>query len=63
MTHVLETGFEILNRKNPNGSPTVIGYNIINGELRPASDGKTFESRNPAWLDDCLGVFPLVYKE
>ena len=63
MAHVLETGFEILNRENPNGSPTVMGYNIINGELRSASDGETFESRNPAWLDDCLGVFPLSTKQ
>ena len=63
MAHVLETGFEILNRENPNGSPTVMGYNIINGELRPASDGETFESRNPAWSDDCLGVFPLSTKD
>ena len=63
MAHVLETGFEVLNRENPNGSPTVLGYNIINGELRTASDGETFESRNPAWLDDCLGVFPLSTKK
>ncbi|MEC7708507.1 MAG: aldehyde dehydrogenase family protein, partial [Candidatus Thermoplasmatota archaeon] len=63
MAHVLETGFEILQRDNPNGSPTVMGYNIINGELRSSSDGKTFESRNPAWTDDCLGVFPLSTKK
>ena len=63
MAHVLETGVEISNRENPNGSPTVTGYNIINGELRPASDGETFESRNPAWSDDCLGVFPLSTKD
>ncbi len=63
MAHVLETGFEILNRENPNGSPTVMGYNIINGEMRSASDGETFESRNPAWFDDCVGVFPLSTKE
>ncbi|MBU38555.1 MAG: aldehyde dehydrogenase [Euryarchaeota archaeon] len=63
MAHVLETGFEILQRGNPNGSPTVMGYNIINGELRSSSDGETFESRNPALTDDCLGVFPLSTKE
>ena len=63
MAHVLETGFEILQRDNPNGSPTVMGYNIINGELRSSSDGETFESRNPALTDDCLGVFPLSTKE
>ena len=63
MAHVLETGFEILQRDNPNGSPTVMGYNIINGELRQASDGETFESRNPAWLEDCLGEFPQSTRE
>ena len=63
MAHVLETGFEISQRDNPNGNPTVIGYNIINGELRSSSDGSTFESRNPAWKDDCLGVFPLSTKQ
>ena len=63
MAHVLEAGFEILDRDNPNGNPTVKGYNIINGELLLASDGETFESRNPAWLEDCLGVFPLSTKE
>ena len=48
---------------NPNGSPKVRGYNIINGKLTLASDGRTYESTNPAWLDDCLGEFPLSTKE
>ncbi|MBR85050.1 MAG: aldehyde dehydrogenase [Euryarchaeota archaeon] len=47
---------------NPNGSPKVRGYNIINGNLTLASDGATYESTNPAWLDDCLGEFPLSTK-
>lgn len=34
--------------------------NFINGEWVPASDGKTFENRNPAKLDDVLGTFPLA---
>ena len=63
MAHVLESGFEILHNDNPNGSPTVRGYNIINGELGSASDGETFESRNPAWLGDCVGVFPQSTKQ
>tara|TARA_B100000029_G_scaffold177910_1_gene175284 strand:+ start:154 stop:1800 length:1647 start_codon:yes stop_codon:yes gene_type:complete len=62
MTHVLETGFEYMEAKNPNGSPKVRGYNIINGNLALASDGATYESTNPAWLDDCLGEFPLSTK-
>jgi len=62
MTHVLETGFEYMEAKNPNGSPKVRGYNIINGNLTLASDGSTYESINPAWLDDCLGEFPLSTK-
>ena len=62
MTHVLETGFEEMEANNPNGSPSVRGYNIINGELTLASDGATFTSHNPAWLDDCLGEFPLSTK-
>ena len=48
---------------NPNGSPKIRGYNIINGKLTLASDGATYESTNPAWLDDCLGEFPLSTKE
>ncbi|SVD90936.1 uncharacterized protein METZ01_LOCUS443790, partial [marine metagenome] len=63
MTHVLETGFEILDADNPNGNPRVRGYNIVNGELRLASDGSTFESRNPAWINDCLGEFPQSTKQ
>ena len=62
MTHVLETGFEYMEANNPNGSPKVRGYNIINGNLALASDGATYESTNPAWLDDCLGEFPLSTK-
>ncbi len=62
MTHVLETGFEYMEANNPNGSPKVRGYNIINGNLSLASDGATYESTNPAWLDDCLGEFPLSTK-
>ena len=63
MAHALETGFEILHSENPNGSPMVKGYNIVNGELKSASDGATFESRNPAWLEDCLGEFPQSTKQ
>lgn len=37
---------------------TVKGYNLITGEERPAKSGKTIESRNPANLDDLVGVFP-----
>ncbi|MDP7312220.1 MAG: aldehyde dehydrogenase family protein [Candidatus Thalassarchaeaceae archaeon] len=63
MTHVLQVGLEELANDNPNGLPKVKGYNIINGKLASASDGSTFESRNPAWLNDCLGEFPLSTKE
>ncbi|HIF04121.1 MAG TPA: aldehyde dehydrogenase family protein [Candidatus Poseidoniales archaeon] len=59
MAHVLSTGLEFLDNSNPNGSPCVRGYNIINGELKLASGGQTFQSHNPAWLEDCLGEFPL----
>ena len=62
MTHVLETGFEYMEANNPNGSPKGRGYNIINGNLTLASDGATYDSTNPAWLDDCLGEFPLSTK-
>ena len=62
MTHVLEAGFEYMEANNPNGSPKVRGYNIINGNLTLASDGATYDSTNPAWLDDCLGEFPLSTK-
>jgi len=63
MTHVLETGFEIMDDHNPNGSPRIKGYNIINGELCLSSDNASFESRNPAWLEDCLGEFPQSTRE
>ena len=63
MPHVLETGFEAIDSENPNGSPMIRGYNIIGGQLEPASDGSTFESKNPAILADCLGVFPLSTKD
>ena len=63
MPHVLETGFEVIGGSNPNGSPRIRGYNIINGQLTEAKDGGTFESHNPAWLDDCLGEFPLSGKD
>ena len=56
---MLSTGLEFLDQSNPNGNPSVKGYNIINGQLKSASDGSTFKSTNPAWLDDCLGEFPL----
>ena len=59
MAHVLSTGLEFLDQSNPNGNPCVKGYNIINGELKLGSDGSSFKSTNPAWLDDCLGEFPL----
>ncbi len=34
--------------------------NLIDGEWVDSSDGKTFENRNPAKLDDVLGTFPLA---
>ena len=52
-----------MDANNPNGSPKVKGYNVINGKLQSASDGQTFESLNPALLTDCLGEFPLSTKE
>ena len=63
MTNVLETGFDFMESDNPNGSPKVKGYNIINGELKLSSGGETFKSLNPALLSDCLGEFPLSNKE
>ena len=63
MSHVLSTGFEVIDANNPNGSPKIRGYNIINGDLCLASDGKTFVSTNPAILSDELGEFPLSTKE
>ena len=63
MAHVLETGLEFLESENPDDLPCVKGFNIIGGELSLSSDGATFESRNPARLDDCLGVFPHSTKD
>ena len=63
MTHVLETGFEIMKIENPNGSPAIRGYNIIAGRLCNSGDSRTFTSKNPAWLEDTLGEFPLSTKE
>ncbi len=63
MTHILETAFEIISNENPNGSPSIKGYNIINGQLRESSNSETFKSINPAILDDCLGHFPLSTKQ
>ena len=63
MTHILETGFETMKIENPNGSPAIRGYNIIAGRLCNSGDGKTFTSKNPAWLEDTLGEFPLSTKE
>ncbi len=36
--------------------------NLIDGEWVDSADGKTFENRNPAQLDDILGEFPLATK-
>ena len=63
MTHVLEAGFEEMEVENPNGSPAIRGYNIIAGKISQSSDGSTFLSRNPAWLEDTVGEFPLSTKE
>ena len=41
MTHVLEAGFEVMEGNNPNGSPKIKGYNIVNGQLTEAQDGRT----------------------
>ncbi|RCH74757.1 MAG: aldehyde dehydrogenase family protein [Candidatus Poseidoniales archaeon] len=49
--------------ENPNGSPAIRGYNIIAGRLCDSGDGKTFTSKNPAWLEDTLGEFPLSTKD
>ena len=46
MPHVLETGFEVIEGSNPNGSPRIRGYNIINGQLTEAKDGGTFDYRD-----------------
>ena len=63
MVHVLETGLEFLQANNPNGKPSVRGFNIINGQLANASDGESFQSTNPALLADCLGEFPLSTRD
>ncbi|MBT4407373.1 MAG: aldehyde dehydrogenase family protein, partial [Euryarchaeota archaeon] len=63
MTHVLETGLEFLPSENPDNLPMVKGYNIINGQVKLASDGATFTSSNPGLLTDCLGEFPLSTKD
>ena len=63
MTHVLSTGFEVMESNNPNGSPKIRGYNIINGKLSLAADGNTFVSTNPAILSDEIGEFPLSTKK
>ena len=63
MVHVLETGLEFIQANNPNGKPSVRGFNIINGQLANASDGQSFQSTNPALLADCLGEFPLSTRE
>lgn len=34
--------------------------NLIDGEWVNSSDGKTFENRNPAKMDDVIGTFPLA---
>ena len=59
MVHVLEAGLTFLEANNPKNRPSVKGFNIINGQLAESSDGATFESRNPALLNDVLGAFPL----
>ena len=63
MVHVLEAGLTFLEANNPKNLPSVNGFNIINGQLAESSDGATFESRNPAMLNDILGAFPLSTKD
>lgn len=63
MAHILETGFEYMDVTNSSGAPAVRGYNIINGQIQASASGKTFQSTNPARLDDLLGEFPLSNKE
>ena len=62
MVHVLEAGLTFLEANNPKNRPSVKGYNIIGGQLKESSNGETFESRNPAILNDLLGIFPLSTK-
>ena len=63
MPAVLETGLDFIESDNETNLPCVKGYNIINGQLKVASDQKTFESINPANKNDCLGIFPLSTKQ
>ncbi|MGB0488675.1 MAG: aldehyde dehydrogenase family protein, partial [Candidatus Poseidoniaceae archaeon] len=63
MTHILEAGLEMIDNSNPDGLPKIKGYNIINGQLKLASDGSTFVSTNPAVLADELGEFPLSTRD
>ena len=63
MPAVLETGLDFIETDNETNLPCVKGYNIINGQLKVASDQKTFESINPANKNDCLGIFPLSTKQ
>lgn len=63
MAHILETGFEYMDITNSSGAPAVRGYNIINGHIQASASGNTFQSTNPARLDDILGEFPLSNKE
>ena len=63
MPHILEAGLEIMKNSNPDGLPKIKGYNIINGQLKLASDGSTFVSTNPAVLADELGEFPLSTRD
>ncbi|MBJ62351.1 MAG: aldehyde dehydrogenase [Euryarchaeota archaeon] len=53
----------MINNSNPDGLPKIKGYNIINGQLKLASDGSTFVSTNPAVLADELGEFPLSTRD
>ncbi len=39
-------------------SAVVTGLNVVGSERRPAQDGATFESRNPARHAEVVGVFP-----
>ena len=44
MPAVLETGLDFIESDNETNLPCVKGYNIINGQLKVASEQKTFES-------------------
>jgi acyl-CoA reductase-like NAD-dependent aldehyde dehydrogenase len=63
MPAILETGLDFIKSDNESDMPCVNGYNIINGQLKTASDENTFKSINPANKNDCLGVFPLSTRE